>query len=204
MNKWTFDGECLRPPTWIDNVYITFGWCGRSPVQLRGKKGDGSLITIATIPGGEPGTPRHANAVLDMGTYVGVAVGATWTAEDLDANCAVSLIAQILPPHGHSTDDINGLSDVLNKKSDKGHRHKVSEIDGIAEILDTKQDKDTHKADVSSLNGRIDSTVNDMNRRPAMWLWDGQGKWSAPAGAVVTDNVLNLHTGEIHTIQEVK
>ena len=47
------------------------------------------------------------------------------------------------------------------------------------------------------------ATVAQMQARPAMWLWDGTGTWSPPAGAVTTDSVLNLATGEIHSIQEV-
>lgn len=46
------------------------------------------------------------------------------------------------------------------------------------------------------------ATVAQMQARPSMWMWDGQGTWSPPAGAVATDSVLNLATGEIHSIQE--
>ena len=39
--------------------------------------------------------------------------------------------------------------------------------------------------------------------RPAMWVWDGQGTWTAPAEARTIDTVLNTTTGEIHSIVEV-
>ena len=61
---------------------------------------------------------------------------------------------------------------------------------------------------VGAANTRVTALENtratraEMQARPAMWLWDGQGTWSPPAGAVATDSVLNLATGEIHSIQE--
>lgn len=62
---------------------------------------------------------------------------------------------------------------------------------------------------VGAANGRISAlessraTRDEMNARPAMWLWNGVGTWTAPAGAVATDNVLNLATGEIHAVRTV-
>lgn len=62
--------------------------------------------------------------------------------------------------------------------------------------------------DVAAVTGRVSAlessrpTLAEVQARPAMWLWDGQGTWTAPAGAVATDSVLNLATGEIHSIQE--
>lgn len=41
---------------------------------------------------------------------------------------------------------------------------------------------------------------NKVDVRPAMWLWNGEGTWTAPSGAVASDSVLNLKTGEIHTL----
>lgn len=41
---------------------------------------------------------------------------------------------------------------------------------------------------------------NKVDARPAMWLWNGEGTWTAPSGAVASDSVLNLKTGEIHTL----
>ncbi|MGP5930351.1 hypothetical protein [Corynebacterium glyciniphilum] len=48
------------------------------------------------------------------------------------------------------------------------------------------------------------ATPAQVNARPAMWLWDGISEWAAPDGAVATDTVLNLDSGELHTIEEVE
>lgn len=47
------------------------------------------------------------------------------------------------------------------------------------------------------------AAVAQVQARPAMWLWDGKATWQAPANAVATDNVLNLSTGELHSVKEV-
>ena len=44
------------------------------------------------------------------------------------------------------------------------------------------------------------ATPAQVNARPAMWLWNGEGTWTAPPGAVASDSVLNLKTGEIHAL----
>ena len=63
--------------------------------------------------------------------------------------------------------------------------------------------------DVAAVTGRVSAlessrpTRAEVQARPAMWLWDGSGQWSAPPGAVDTDTVLNTTTGEVHSIVEV-
>ena len=47
------------------------------------------------------------------------------------------------------------------------------------------------------------ATTAQVKARPAMWIWDGLGEWVAPDGAVATDTVLNLDSGELHTVEEV-
>ncbi|OLT55892.1 hypothetical protein BJF89_14005 [Corynebacterium sp. CNJ-954] len=47
------------------------------------------------------------------------------------------------------------------------------------------------------------ATPAQVNARPAMWLWSGEGTWSPPAGLVGTDSVLNLKTGDILPVVEV-
>ena len=83
-------------------------------------------------------------------------------------------------------------------------------VDDASGVLKSDINTRATTATVSALAGRVSAvessraTVAQVQARPAMWLWDGSGQWSPPAGAVSTDSVLNLATGEIHSIKEVR
>ena len=83
-------------------------------------------------------------------------------------------------------------NDALSGKSDVGHSHTPAEV-GLGNVDNTA---DADKPVSTDQRSAIDA-------RPAMWLWDGQGSWTAPAAANDGDSVLNLDSGEIHSITEV-
>ena len=110
------------------------------------------------------------------------------------------------------------VAEALDGKSDSGHTHSVSNVDGLEGALDALE---AGKADTGHSHtkgevglGNVDNTADvdkpvssaqwsAIDARPAMWLWDGQGSWTAPAAANDGDSVLNLDSGEIHSITEV-
>ena len=110
------------------------------------------------------------------------------------------------------------VAEALDGKSDSGHTHSVSNVDGLEGALDALE---AGKADTGHSHtkgevglGNVDNTADvdkpvssaqwsAIDARPAMWLWDGQGSWTAPAAANDGDSVLNLSTSEIHSITEV-
>ena len=58
--------------------------------------------------------------------------------------------------------------------------------------------------DAMSALSEYKADVSTVKARPAMWVWDGEGTWEAPDAALPdVDTVLNLATGEIHTVEEV-
>src|SRR5699024_8066303 len=104
-------------------------------------------------------------------------------------------------PHDHSIGQVSGLEDALGGKSDDGHTHTPAEV-GLGNVDNTADvDKPVSSDQQAALAGKAD--VSHVDARPAMWLWDGQGSWTAPAAANDGDSVLNLSTSEIHSITEV-
>lgn len=109
------------------------------------------------------------------------------------------------------------VAEALDGKSDSGHTHSISNVDGLEGTLDALE---AGKADTGHTHtkgevglGNVDNTADAdkpvssdqrsaIDARPAMWLWDGQGSWTAPAAANDGDSVLNLDSGEIHSITE--
>lgn len=205
MDAWHFDGTWLRPPEWLGQVHITVDWCGRSSVVLRGERQDASVTTLATIPALDPEEHRQVTVLVDLSVTPRVAVAGTWTAEDIDAECAVSLLVRPLPEHSHNPGQVEGLDQLLGSKVEgndprlsdsrtpRTHSHPVSQVTGLQAALDGKADG----GDLVALQGVVAA-------RPAMWIWDGVGEWSAPEGASAIDTVLNLDSGEVHAITEVE
>jgi hypothetical protein len=146
-NSWSFDGEWLRPPAWLGKVTVTVDWCGRTPVMLRGERPDGTAVTISTVEGSEPETHRQITTVVDVAEYPRLAVAATWTAEDVDAGCLVSLLVRQMPAHKHTMSDLSDWPQVdstLVKQDDDrlsdsrnplSHRHKMTDITGLDDEL---------------------------------------------------------------------
>lgn len=150
--RWVFDGEWLKPPSWLGKVTVTVDWCGRTPVMLRGERPDGSAVTISTVEGSEPETHRQITSVVDLGEYPRLAVAATWTAEDVDAGCQVSLLVRPMPAHKHTMGDLSDWPQVdstLVKQDDDrlsdsrnplSHRHKMTDITGLDDELNILSD----------------------------------------------------------------
>ena len=87
----------------------------------------------------------------------------------------------------------------LADKSDVGHTHTATDI---TDATSTGRGVLTG----SAADGRDALSVpsrSEMRARPAMWIWDGQGTWTAPAEAVATDTVLNIESGELHSVEEI-
>ena len=96
---------------------------------------------------------------------------------------------------------VAGLQAALDGKSATGHTHTKAEV-GLGNVDNTADaDKPVSSDQQAALAGKAD--VSHVDARPAMWLWDGQGSWTAPAAANDGDSVLNLDSGEIHSITEV-
>ena len=96
---------------------------------------------------------------------------------------------------------VAGLQAALDGKAATGHTHTKAEV-GLGNVDNTADaDKPVSSDQQAALAGKAD--VSHVDARPAMWLWDGQGSWTAPAAANDGDSVLNLSTGEIHSITEV-
>ncbi|MDN6707069.1 hypothetical protein [Corynebacterium glyciniphilum] len=194
---WDFDGEWLTPPLWLDRVTVTVDWCGGSSLVLRGRRSDDTVSTIVTLPEGTPETHRSTTVVVPLAQFEAVAVAATWTQEDLDAVCTASLVVQVLPAHEHTRADLPWWDEVMSgyvrgndeRLSDPRypteHQHEMGEVRGLDDALAERP------------------TRAEVQARPAMWTWDGLTEWVAPDGAVATDTVLNLDSGELHTIEEV-
>lgn len=205
MDKWLFDGTWLEPPAWLGKVHVTVDWCGRSSVVLRGERQDSSVSTLATIPALDPEEHRQVTVVVDLAVTPRLAVAGTWTAEDLDAGCAASLLVRPMPEHSHAPEEVTGLDQLMASKVDgndprlsdsrtpRTHTHTITQVTGLEDELGGKASTE----DVSDVQSLVSS-------RPAMYLWDGVGEWSAPEGASIIDTVLNLDSGEVHAITEVE
>lgn len=58
--------------------------------------------------------------------------------------------------------------------------------------------------DIDNLDALIDERAGVLVREaPKMHVWDGEGVWVAPAGAGPSDSVLNLDSGEIHSVEDI-
>ena len=194
---WDFDGEWLTPPRWVGLVHATVEWCGGSSVVLRGRRPDGTAVTLATVPAGTPETHRQVATVVDLDAHPSLAIGAEWTAEDVEAVCTASLVVQVLPAHEHTRADLPWWDEVMSQyvrgdddrlsdpRSPTEHRHPTGQVTGLDDALAERP------------------TRAEVQSRPAMWIWDGLGEWAAPDAAVATDTVLNLDSGELHTVEEV-
>ncbi|MDN6658938.1 MAG: hypothetical protein L0L18_07980, partial [Acidipropionibacterium jensenii] len=149
---WGFDGEWLTPPPWLDRVTVTVDWCGGSSVVLRGRRPDGTAVTLATVPAGTPETHRSATVVVDLSQHEAVAVAATWTQEDLEAVCTASLVVQVLPSHEHTRADLPWWDEVMSgyvrgddarlsdPRSPTKHEHEIGEVRGLDAALGVKLD----------------------------------------------------------------
>ena len=104
------------------------------------------------------------------------------------------------PPESHT----HSWGSITSKPAEfppESHSHTPGEV-GLGNVDNTADaDKPISTAQQAALAGKAD--VSHVDARPAMWLWDGQGSWTAPAAANDGDSVLNLNSGEIHSITEV-
>lgn len=119
-SEWVFDGEYISAPDYFGKVHVFLDWCGGSSVSLRGRRrDDGTVVTIGTIDAGTPENHRSISLMVDLDTYSGLAVGATWTQEDIDAECDAHIVVQPIPEGAYSIENISGLSDALDSKLDR-------------------------------------------------------------------------------------
>lgn len=119
-SEWVFDGEYVSAPEYFGRVHVFLDWCGVSSVSLRGRRrDDGTVVTIGTIDAGTAEVHRSISLVVNLSTYSGLAVGATWTQEDIDAECAAHLAVQPIPEGAYSIENIPGLSTELDSKLDR-------------------------------------------------------------------------------------
>lgn len=196
MDSWIFDGTWLRPPEWLGKVHVTVDWCGRSSVVLRGERQDASVTTLATIPALDPEEHRQVTVLVDLSVTPRVAVAGTWTAEDIDAECAVSLLVRPLPEHSHTPGQVEGLDQLLGSKVEgndprlsdsrtpRTHSHPVSQVTGLDSALSAK------------------AATSAMNARPALFSGAGAAP-STIVGAVVGDWWLDTTTMELSKITGV-
>lgn len=161
---------------------------------LAGKSDAGHKHTTADVQGLQQVIDQ---AVADL---VAGAPGALDTLAELaaalgnDPNFATTVSDQI--GERAKTTDVTAW---LATKSDTGHKHTATDITdatstGRGVITGTAQ----QGRDALSVPSKA-----EMRARPAMWIWDGHGTWTPPAGAVATDTVLNLDTGELHSVEEI-
>lgn len=102
--------------------------------------------------------------------------------------------------HGHEIDDTEGLGAALSSAGQtaewgqvsgrptqfppEGHRHPADHIDGLDALIDQR---------ARALIVEASSTH----------LWDGEGTWEAPWWAGPDDSVINLDSGEVHSVEEI-
>ncbi|MGN0095032.1 MAG: hypothetical protein ACI38U_03110 [Corynebacterium sp.] len=192
---WRFDGEWLRPPSWLGVVTVTLDWCGGTSAVLRGRRSDGNASTIETVPAGTPETHRQVTAQVDLGEFPALAVAGTWSPEDLEAGCTASLLVRPVPEHPHSMEDIEGLEYELGRRAKmddprfsdarapRAHRHVITDTTGLRDELDAIHAKILAKGSTH--------------------LWDGEGQWTPPEWTGPNDTVINVETGEIRSVKEV-
>lgn len=193
---WDFDGEWLTPPRWVGLVHVTVEWCGGSSVVLRGRRPDGTAVTLATVPAGTPETHRQVATVVDLDAHPSLAIGAEWTAEDLDAVCTASLVVQVMPSHQHAREDLPWWDEVMSgyvlgnderlsdPRSPTAHEHPTGQVTGLDDALAERP------------------TRAEMNARPAFFSGVGAPPESIP-GAVIGDWWLDENTLELYKITGV-
>lgn len=117
--------------------------------------------------------------------------------------------------HTHQIGDVIGLQDTVDDVSSATYQAAPGSIarrgaDGTMSV--STPTGATHTATKAYVDAQVASraTTADVTAlaetvtgRPALWLWDGVSEWSPPEGAVVTDTVINLGTGELHSLEEV-
>lgn len=195
---WVFDGEWLRPPHWLGEVFVMVDWCGASAVSLRGRRADNTAVTLATVAAGEQDTHRQVVARVDLAEHFEVAVAGTWEQGDLDAGCRVTLFVQPVPAHSHRIDDVEGLRSALGSK-----------VEGNDDRLTDARPPTQHQHDIDGpagvrgLRNELDVLYAKILAKGSAHLWDGQGTWSPPDWTGPNDTVINLGTGEVHPVQEV-
>lgn len=159
---------------------------GKSPVGHKHGTDDinglGALIdqAVADLVDGAPGA-------LDTLAELAAAIGD-------DPNFAATVSQQI--GDRAKTSDVQAW---LADKSDVGHKHQATDI---TDATSTGRGVMTGSAQ----QGRDALSVpskTEMRARPAMWIWDGQGTWTPPSGAVETDTVLNIESGELHSVEDI-
>lgn len=149
---------------------------------------------------GDTGTVPQQQIDAAVASVVGSAPEALDTLEELaaalgdDPNFATT-VSQQIGERAKTSDVQTWLAD----KSDTGHKHVATDITdatstGRGVITGTAQ----QGRDALSV-----PSLTEMQARPAMWVWDGQGTWTPPPGAVATDTVLNLDTSELHSVEDI-
>lgn len=113
---WAMDGTWVSPPRWMSSVMVMVDWCGGASVAIRGRRRDGSASTLETIPAGTPESHRPVTIRVDLTEVTALAVAGTWTEEDLEASCTVSLLVVPLPKHSHPMSEVEGLQSALQSK----------------------------------------------------------------------------------------
>ena len=147
---------------------------------------------------------RARSALQDVPDATGEARGVIRLAGDLGGSATSPTVPGLSNKsdvgHGHEVDDVDGLGTALagagktaewSQVSGKpttvppeGHRHTTGQIDGLDALIDQ----------------RAGALVREA---PKMHVWDGEGTWVAPAGAGPNDTVLNLSSGEIHSVEDI-
>jgi len=121
--------------------------------------------------------------------------------------------------HTHTIGQVDGLQAIATEVQQATYQATPGRImrrgtDGTSSVATPTGS--THAANKGYVDQAVSSAAEDkatdaeleelrdlVSSRPAMWLWDGSGTWTPPAGSVASDNVLNLKTGEVYSIQEV-
>ncbi|MGN0097234.1 MAG: hypothetical protein ACI38U_14370 [Corynebacterium sp.] len=190
---WVFDGEWLRPPHWLGEVFVTVDWCGASAVSLRGRRADNTAVTLATVAAGEQDTHRQVVARVDLTENFEVAVAGTWEQGDLDAGCRVTLFVQPVPAHSHRIDDVEGLRSALGSK-----------VEGNDDRLTDARPPTEHQHDIGGpagvrgLRDELDA-VRALATRGGVWFsGEGPPPDPAPEGSQTGDFWLNELTTEYY------
>ncbi|WP_291478509.1 hypothetical protein [Corynebacterium sp.] len=195
---WSMDGTWVSPPHWMSSVMVMVDWCGGTSVALRGRRSDGSAVTLETVPAGTPETHRPVTVRVELADISGLAVAATWSPEDLEADCTVSLLVVPLPKHSHPISEVEGLQGALQSKVNGNddrlsdprmplpHEHEVDQVRGLRAVVD-----------------RLDALEALVRGRPVEWEWDGTEPWVPPEHALPGDRVWNTDSNDVHRAEEV-
>jgi chemotaxis protein histidine kinase CheA len=195
---WSMDGTWVSPPHWMSSVMVMVDWCGGTSVALRGRRSDGSAVTLETVPAGTPETHRPVTVRVELADITGLAVAATWSPEDLEADCTVSLLVVPLPKHSHPISEVEGLQGALQSKVNGNddrlsdprmplpHEHEIDQVRGLRAVVD-----------------RLDALEALVRGRPVEWEWDGTEPWVPPEHALPGDRVWNTDSNDVHRAEEV-